>query len=438
MQMRKLRRSVAVIMSVIMALSSSGITSLAATEDSGKKTITLHAAEGKFITEASPSDATPATASNATRKVEAYEKDGKYWLRNEDIPYNDLRAPEGEGYLETPVWLKKEGDAASAVTLNEMGEYDVTDTSNLYAGWLKAVSGNSTSIDVTAVTALGLSKDQALIIDDLPAADKISNDKIIADIKQTYTNIGADDAIQLNMSLTGEGASAAVEIRMPLPADFLTKAADKSIVVISYGANNTKVIEPQYIRGADGAIAGISFTLSDFGPLVIVTADKITVATPSVPGSSGGGGGSSSSTKSENILYGTWGRNDIGWYFLTTSGRYAQNEWGKINGVWYYFNNDQYMVTGWLFVGNNWYYLNPAEGSTQGAMQTGWLFDPAYNAWFYLSGSGAMLSDWQKINNIWYYLNPVSDGRKGAMYANQWIDGYYVNQDGAWIEGMAQ
>ena len=277
MQMRKLRRSVAVIMSVIMALSSSGITSLAATEDSGKKTITLHAAEGKFVTEASPSDATPATASNATRKVEAYEKDGKYWLKDEDIPYNYLTAPEGEGYLEPPVWLKKEGDAASAVTLNDMGEYDVTDTSNLYAGWLKAASGNSTSIDPTKVTALGLSKDQALIVDDLAESEKIAKDKIIANLnKEIYPNVDTEGAIQVDMSVQGGSVDAkGVGIQITLPDEFVAKTANKSIAVLHFGKNKTEVIEPEFERRSDGTIEDISFILHDFSPVVIVTADKM-------------------------------------------------------------------------------------------------------------------------------------------------------------------
>ncbi len=42
---------------------------------------------------------------------------------------------------------------------------------------------------------------------------------------------------------------------------------------------------------------------------------------------------------------GTWKGNSKGWWFEDTSGWWAQNCWQKINGSWYYFGSDGYMVT---------------------------------------------------------------------------------------------
>ncbi|NLZ81986.1 MAG: N-acetylmuramoyl-L-alanine amidase family protein, partial [Clostridiales bacterium] len=71
-------------------------------------------------------------------------------------------------------------------------------------------------------------------------------------------------------------------------------------------------------------------------------------------------------------------------------------------GTWYHFNTEGYMNTGWQMVGNKWYLLNQ-----EGAMATGW----------------------QLVNNKWYFLNA-----NGDMVANTVIDGYRVDETGAWIE----
>ena len=130
------------------------------------------------------------------------------------------------------------------------------------------------------------------------------------------------------------------------------------------------------------------------------------------------------------------------WYYLNESGA-MQTGWLKSGNTWYYLNPSGDMATGWKQVGNTWYYLN---GS--GAMQTGWL--KSGNTWYYLNGSGAMQTGWLKSGNTWYYLNPSGamlgagwhwiNGNcyymynSGAMAANTWIDNYYVDGSGAWIQ----
>ncbi len=95
-------------------------------------------------------------------------------------------------------------------------------------------------------------------------------------------------------------------------------------------------------------------------------------------------------------------------------------------------------MTGWVYVDGQWYYLNPEQGDNQCKMVAGWIFDETYQKWFYTNDSGAMASGWQQVDGKWYYLNPVSDGTKGAMAASQWVDGYYVGDDGVWVASMSQ
>ena len=158
---------------------------------------------------------------------------------------------------------------------------------------------------------------------------------------------------------------------------------------------------------------------------------------PSGGRGSGGGGGSAAKANTDTMT-GSWQRDDRGWRFLQTGGSYAADAWGWINGNWYYFGADTYAMTGWIYVSDQWYYLNPEPGDNEGKMVIGWIFDPSYQKWFYTNMSGAMLTGWQQIGNAWYYLNPIPDGTRGAMAAEQWIDGYYVGTDGAWVQSLTQ
>ena len=47
------------------------------------------------------------------------------------------------------------------------------------------------------------------------------------------------------------------------------------------------------------------------------------------------------------------------WY-RHADGSYTKNDWELINGKYYRFDNEGWMVTGWLKIGSTWYYLNPS------------------------------------------------------------------------------
>ena len=137
-------------------------------------------------------------------------------------------------------------------------------------------------------------------------------------------------------------------------------------------------------------------------------------------------------TKDESIyISGNWVKDDAGWrYFNQWNSKYPAGQWIEYQGNSYYFMDNGYMATGWHYLNSHWYYFNPEEGSTQGAMVTGWIRDSHYNSTFYTNQIGIMVTGWHKIDAHWYYFNPGPDGVVGQMAVSQVIEGSYVNADG--------
>ena len=133
------------------------------------------------------------------------------------------------------------------------------------------------------------------------------------------------------------------------------------------------------------------------------------------------------------------------WWYDLGDGDYVQDSWKKIDGKWYLFDIDGWMITGWKLDENKWYYLNPVSDGSQGEMKTGWIFDKNYGKWYYCNSDGDMLTGWQNLNDAWYYLN--SDGSmatgwiknkgkdymlysNGEMVCNCDYVGYHFDADG--------
>ena len=128
----------------------------------------------------------------------------------------------------------------------------------------------------------------------------------------------------------------------------------------------------------------------------------------------------STQSGSNSNISGSWVQSGSRWWYKHADGSYTTNDWEKINGVWYRFDNSGWMQTGWVKDGS-WYYL---DGS--GAMKTGWLKDNG--SWYYLQDSGAMKTGWMKVSGKWYYAYS-----SGALAINTTTpDGYRVNYNGEW------
>lgn len=110
--------------------------------------------------------------------------------------------------------------------------------------------------------------------------------------------------------------------------------------------------------------------------------------------------------KGGSVGQGKWIQESSGkkrWWYRHADGSYTKNAWEKIDGLWYFFDKDGWMKTGWLSWKNNKYYLQ--EKSTkdfkEGQMRTGWV--QLKNVWYWFDDSGAAAkSTCKQINGKWY------------------------------------
>ena len=120
-----------------------------------------------------------------------------------------------------------------------------------------------------------------------------------------------------------------------------------------------------------------------------------------------------------------WVQSGSQWKYQNYDGSYVKNCWKLIKNLWYHFDANGIMQTGFLTLNGKTYYLQ-----SSGAMKTGW--QKISGKWYYMNGSGAMQTGWQKIGGKWYYMNG-----SGAMLTGwQKIGGkwYYMNGSGVWIK----
>ncbi len=77
-------------------------------------------------------------------------------------------------------------------------------------------------------------------------------------------------------------------------------------------------------------------------------------------------------------------------YGNSAENTWCRNAWKKIQGVWYRFDQDGYMITGW--------YQDPAAGR-----------------WYYLDDSGAMVTGERKIDGKVYRFAEGPEDMAGVM-----------------------
>ena len=135
-----------------------------------------------------------------------------------------------------------------------------------------------------------------------------------------------------------------------------------------------------------------------------------------------GGETSGTSTDKKEQYTPQWHQNNDGkWSYYDSLGEPIKEQWVLDKGNRYYLGSDGYMQIGWTKLNGTWYYLN-----NNGSMKTGWLKDN--DQWYYLTNDGSMKIGWINTGDNWYYLS--SDG---SMLYNTSVDGYYLDENGAWV-----
>ena len=165
---------------------------------------------------------------------------------------------------------------------------------------------------------------------------------------------------------------------------------------------------------------------------------------PAAPGSSGG------SVTADQV---GWIEQGGTWYFRYPDGTYQQNGWLTLQDLWYRFDADGRMITGWFYMDGLWYYLKPYTGGPKGSLATGWNYinDKWYflntgmfsnlpggamvTGWltlngkqYYLDASGAMVEGWAKVGDDYYYFYPGT----GEKAYNTSIGVFELDGDGKW------
>lgn len=116
---------------------------------------------------------------------------------------------------------------------------------------------------------------------------------------------------------------------------------------------------------------------------------------------------------------------EIGWHVDNNGRFYYQGNGAVLKGTWYLIDGAYYRF------GDNGYLL---------ANQ--WFKDNNTGYWYFLAGDGRMLTGWQCLNGTWYYFKPQNGNGYGTMYANtafyiedkQWGNGYYAfDSNGAMV-----
>lgn len=115
------------------------------------------------------------------------------------------------------------------------------------------------------------------------------------------------------------------------------------------------------------------------------------------------------------------------WRYQYKNGKYATKKWENINGKWYYFAADTWMVTGWCNISDKWYYLDG-----DGAMVTGWFISNGQV--YYLNTSkdagvlGQMRTGWSSIGGNTYYF--FSSGAAARGFTKLGGKTYYFKKSG--------
>ena len=101
---------------------------------------------------------------------------------------------------------------------------------------------------------------------------------------------------------------------------------------------------------------------------------------------------------------GKWVEDEKGWWYERSDGSYPKDKWEKIEGEYYCFDSEGYMMMGWIWWAGSWYYCKKSKPG-EGKMLTGWqtIKWKGKSCRFYFDNTGAMYpGGFKKIKGKWY------------------------------------
>lgn len=123
------------------------------------------------------------------------------------------------------------------------------------------------------------------------------------------------------------------------------------------------------------------------------------------------------------MVYDQWVKDSKGWGYAGTDGYRMFNKWIRDSKDWCYVGKDGYMVSNqWVSDSKGVCYT----GSDGYILYSKWI--KIDSEWYYVNASGYRVTGWLKISGTWYYFK-----EDGVMAAEETIDGYYLDKNGAWI-----
>ena len=130
-------------------------------------------------------------------------------------------------------------------------------------------------------------------------------------------------------------------------------------------------------------------------------------------------------------MYRIWGKR-YGFYslgFLIISGS-GDSDPEMFDGRKFITDENGYactLVRGWNRIEDHWFYADSVEGYDYNMLHSGWL--SWREGWYYLDPeSRVMQTGWRKIDDTWCYFH-----EDGSMASNEWVNGYWLSKNGAWI-----
>ena len=105
------------------------------------------------------------------------------------------------------------------------------------------------------------------------------------------------------------------------------------------------------------------------------------------------------------------------------------SQWEKVDGKWYYYDENGAICKGWKFIDGYWYYFD----TTTGVMATGWNVVDGKKYYMYPS-SGGMSKGWTLVDGKWYYMYPSSGSMATGwtLADSKW---YYLDNNGETMYG---